>query len=224
MTNVLHERLISHFDPHSPEAEAYRTLRTNLQFSMLDGELHTLVITSSGPGEGKSTTAANLAITLAQTGRAVLLCDCDLRRPSQHQIFGVPNTAGLTSLLLDARLSDTVQDTGIEHLRLMTSGPIPPNPSELLESKRMEQVVRELASTCDIVIFDTPPIGAVTDAALLASRVDGVVLVVSSGQTPRDQAKRAKALLDKVKARVLGVVINNARPGTRDQYHYFSEQ
>jgi non-specific protein-tyrosine kinase len=202
-------------DPRSPEAEAYRTLRTNIQFSVLDKQLRTLLVTSAGPDEGKTTTAANLAITLAQTGRSVLLVDADLRRPGQHELFHLGNEIGLTTLVLGGALADTAQATDVEHLRVVTSGPVPPNPAELLDSQSMERVVQELAAQADYVVFDTPPVGAVTDAAVLASRVDGVVLVVSRGKTNKDQAKRAKALLERTKANVLGVVINNARSAGR---------
>jgi capsular exopolysaccharide synthesis family protein len=198
-------------DPRSPEAEAYRTLRTNIQFSVLDKPLRTLLVTSAGPDEGKTTTAANLAITLAQTGRTVILVDADLRRPGQHELFRLGNETGLTTLVLGGALAETVQSTNVEHLSVVTSGPIPPNPSELLDSRRMEGVVQDLAAQADYVVFDSPPVGAVTDAAVLASRVDGVVLVVSRGKTNKDQAKRAKALLERTKANVLGVVINNAK-------------
>jgi non-specific protein-tyrosine kinase len=216
------DRLITYSNPRSPVAEAYRQLRTNIQFSSLDNPIHTLLVTSTNPEEGKSTTLANLAITIAQSNKSVILVDCDLRRPSVHEIFGLRNTAGLTSMVIDdgPPLEDVLQDSGIPNLRIVTSGPLPPNPSELLGSHRMEEIVAKLRGEADYVLFDTPPIIAVTDAAVMASKVDGVILVIRAGRTKRDLAQKAKALLDKVNANLIGVVLNNVKYDTTVHQYY----
>ncbi len=210
------EELITLVDPKSPISEAYRTLRTNIQFSSLDKPLSTLLMTSTGPDEGKSTTLANLAVTFSQAGNRVILVDCDLRRPRLHEIFAVDNSVGLTTLFIEERALDfddkeTLKETSVPNLRVLTSGQLPPNPSELLSSQRMEKLIERLKSQADLVLFDSPPILAVTDAAVLARKVDGVLLVISAGKTKRDHAVKAKAMLEKVNAKVLGVVLNNAK-------------
>jgi non-specific protein-tyrosine kinase len=203
--------LVTLTDPRSPVAEAYRTLRTNIYFSSLDQSIHTLLVTSPAPNEGKSTTLANLAVTMAQAESRTILVDADLRRPSLHALFGVSNEIGLTTMFVDARTMQEppLQEVGVPNLMLLPSGPLPPNPAELLGSKRMEDALAALKARADIVLFDAPPVIAVTDAVVLGTRVDGVLLVVGAGQTKRDHAKRAKELLDKVKVRVIGVALNN---------------
>lgn len=203
--------LITLRDPGSAAAEAYRTLRTNIQFSSLDRPLHTLLVTSTAPDEGKSTTLANLAVTMAQAEQRVLVVDCDLRRPSLHSIFGVPNERGLTTAILEEGALP-LQSTSVPGLSLLTSGPLPPRPADLLGSRRMEALIARLRTEADIVLFDTPPVVAVTDAAVLAPRVDGVLLVLQAGHTRRDRAREARQMLEKVKAHIIGVVLNNARP------------
>jgi len=205
--------LITVADPRSPVSEAYRTLRTNLDFSSLDKPIKTMLVTSAGPEEGKSTVLANLAVTTAQTGRKVILVDCDLRRPTLHYIFNLKNDVGLTTMVVDdaAMESPPLQDTGVEGLQLVSSGPLPPNPSELLGSRRMEDIIADLLERADVVLFDAPPVVAVTDAAVLATKVDGVLLVVNAGGTKRDYARAAKARLEKVNANLLGAVLNNVR-------------
>jgi len=225
MANNRQESLITISNPRSPISEAYRTLRTNLEFSSLDKPLKTMVVTSAGPEEGKSTTLANLAVTLAQAEKKVILVDCDLRRPSQHEIFGVGNGVGLTSMVVDeeAFKNPPLQETPVPNLKLLPSGPLPPNPSELLGSRRMEEIIATLREKADLVLFDAPPIIAVTDAAVLASKVDGVLLVISAGTTKRDHAQRAKALLEKVNARLVGAVLNNVRMDIT-LHRYYAEQ
>jgi capsular exopolysaccharide synthesis family protein len=205
--------LITVADPRSPVSEAYRTLRTNLDFSSLDKPIKTMLVTSAGPEEGKSTVLANLAVTTAQTGRKVILVDCDLRRPTLHNIFNLKNDVGLTTMVVDgaAMESPPLQDTGVEGLQLVSSGPLPPNPSELLGSRRMEEIIAALLERADVVLFDAPPVVAVTDAAVLATKVDGVLLVINAGGTKRDYARAAKARLEKVNANLLGAVLNNIR-------------
>ncbi len=219
------ESLITLANPRSPASEAYRTLRTNLEFSSLDKTIRTMVVTSPGPEEGKSTTLANLAITIAQGGKRVILVDCDLRRPSQHTIFGVPNGAGLTTMVVEdqAMKEPPLQEIGVPDFWLLPSGPLPPNPSELLGSRRMEEIIAALLERADMLLFDVPPIIAVTDAAVLASKVDGVLLVFKAGGTKRDHAQRAKALLDKVNARLIGSVLNNVSFDV-SLHRYYAEQ
>ncbi len=202
--------LITLTDPRSPGAEAFRTLRTNLMFSSLDKPITTLLVTSPAPDEGKSITLANLAVTMAQGGRNTILVDCDLRRPHQHELFGVAQEPGLTTMLLENRDEPPLAKTGVENLWLLPTGPLPPNPADLLGSRRMESLIAGLKSRADIVLFDAPPVLAVTDAALLASKLDGVLLVVSAGQTKREHAQRAKDLLEKINVRLVGAVLTNA--------------
>ncbi|HWQ12818.1 MAG TPA: CpsD/CapB family tyrosine-protein kinase [Roseiflexaceae bacterium] len=213
--------LIALRDPRSPAAEAYRTLRTNIQFSSLDHPLHTLLATSTAPDEGKSTTLANLAVTMAQAEQRVILVDCDLRRPSLHTLFGLENDTGLTNMILAPEdAPPPLQETGVPGLSLLTSGPLPPRPADILGSRRMEQAIARLRSMADIVLFDTPPVIAVTDAAVLATRVDGVLLVFQAGKTRRDRARRTREVLEKVKANIVGVVLNGAE--LEQGYGYYS--
>jgi non-specific protein-tyrosine kinase len=210
--------IIAFTKPRSPHAEAYRTLRTNIQFSSVERPLRTLLVTSAGPDEGKSTTVANLAVVLAQADAKVIVVDGDLRRPAQHEIFNLRNTAGLTNLFLPAAGGGApaqaapdlpLLQTAIPNLWLLPSGPLPPNPAELLGSKRMDAILERIAARADIVILDSPPVVAVTDAAVLSAKVDGVLLVVGAGTVKRDLARKAKAQLETVNARVLGMVVNN---------------
>ena len=215
-------QLIAWLQARSPESEAYRTLRTNIQFSSVDKPVKTLLVTSSSPGEGKSTTAANLAVVLAQNGQRVILVDSDLRRPVLHKVFDVPNNAGLTTALLandPAQISAQLQPTEVDNLAVLTCGPIPPNPSELLGSHRMAGLVETLAGLADIVIFDSPPVLAVTDAAVLARQVDGVLLVVDAGHTKEHGLAAAAGELEKTGGNVLGVALN--RLDTRRGYNYY---
>jgi capsular exopolysaccharide synthesis family protein len=207
-------KLITLSDPRSPSAEAYRTLRTNLYFSSLDQALETLVVTSAAPGDGKSTTLSNLAVTMAQGERRTILADADLRQPSLHTIFGASNSQGLTNMAVeDDALSDPpLIETGVENLWLLPSGPLPPNPAEILGSRRMEEIIDALKSRADIVLFDAPPAIAVTDAAVLGTKVDGVLLIIRAGKTRREHASRAKELLERVNVRIVGAVLNNATP------------
>lgn len=216
-------KLVTVTQPRSPTSEAYRMLRTNLQFSEVDRPLQTLMITSANPEEGKSLTAANVAVVLAQAGRRVTLIDADLRRPTQHQIFKLNNARGLTTILLDTNvtLPDVVQNTTIENLKVMPSGPIPPNPSELLGSKRMGYLINALQKQSDVVIFDSPPVLAVADAGVLATRLDGVLLVVDAGHTRRPLARRAREALTAVNAHVLGVMLNRVDAKAKGYGYYY---
>lgn len=221
MAEKLNE-LITISEPRSPISEAYRTLRTNLDFASLDQALKTLVVTSAGVGEGKSTTLANLAVVSAQAGRKVMLVDADLRRPTLHQIFGLDNGVGLTTVMMDetALASPPLQGTSIEGLKVLTSGPLPPNPAELMGSRRMEDVIAALAEQADQVFFDTPPVVAVTDAAVLATKVDGVLLVISAGKTRREYASTAVQRLEQISARLVGTVLTNVEMGAGFKGYY----
>lgn len=218
-------KLICLYDPQSPIAEAYRTLRTNIQYAGVNKEIKSLMVTSAGPEEGKTTTIANLAVAVAQTDKKVLLIDGDLRKPNIHRSFQVSNRVGLTNLLIrQAQLDYVIQKMpGIE-LYLLTSGPVPPNPAELLGSQRMKELLEELKAQYDMVLIDTPPLLAVTDAQLLASYVDGVLLVLGSGKVLRDHAKKAKALLDHVGANVVGAVLNKKQMDSESYYYYYYEE
>ena len=214
-------KLIVHEDPKSPISEAYRTLRTNLQFAKINSELRTIMFTSSGPAEGKSTTIANVAVALAQSGRSIILVDCDLRKPVQHRIFGKRNK-GVTNILVDDSPAETfLQDTEIDNLRILPSGPIPPNPSELLSSAKMAELLDELKGMADLVLIDAPPTIAVTDAAVMAVKVDGIVLVIDSTSVRPEMAQKAKDLLVKANGHILGVILNRVEIEEEHAYYYY---
>lgn len=218
--------LVTLTDPRSPVAEAYRSLRTNLAFARPDEVLHTLLVTSPAPDEDKSTTLANLAVVSAQGGRRIVVVDCDLRRPVQHSLFGLPNDRGVTSALVDdGVLADLpLQLTDVPGLEVLTSGPVPPNPAELLGARRMTTLIERLAERADLLLFDAPPVVAVTDAAVLAPQLDGVLLVLAAGQSRRDHTVRARELLDKVGARVIGVVLAGVVPDAAAYGYYGTEK
>lgn len=220
----LKRSLITNNDPKSPISEQYRTIRTNIQFSSVDKEFRTIVVTSSGPGEGKSTTIANLAVVFAQQGKKVLLVDADLRKPTVHYTFNLINTFGLTNVLTrQSELKDVVKESLEKNLYVLSSGPIPPNPAELLGSKAMEHFMKEVVEEFDMVLFDAPPLLAVTDGQVLASKCDGAILVVSSGKTETEQAVKAKELLDAANSHIIGVVLNNKKMQNAHQYYYYGE-
>jgi capsular exopolysaccharide synthesis family protein len=215
--------------PKSSIAEAYRVLRTNIQFAALDNPATSLLVTSTSPQEGKSTTLANLGVAIAQGGKRTLLVDTDMRRPTIHKLFGLTNKQGLTNLLLTDRpdIGGTAQATSIPNLYVLTSGPHPPNPAELLASKRMDALVALFKESYEVILYDSPPLLAVADAAILASKVHEVVLVVDCGRTRSDASKRAKETLDKTGAKFLGVVLNRLtmrRPGYGYYYYYYSSE
>jgi capsular exopolysaccharide synthesis family protein len=212
--------LVAESDPQSPASEAYRTLRTNLAFAALDARRKTLVVTSATVGEGKTTTAANFAVVLAQADARVCLIDSDLRRPSLHRVFGLTNERGLTtSLLEDLPFGKVAQPTRIPNLSVLTSGPLPPNPSELVGSKRMGDLLAGARADFDMVICDTPPLISVGDGVALAAQVDGVILVVQGGKVPHDVVRRVVDQLEAVKGRIVGVLLNRVDL-RRDGYAY----
>ena len=218
--------LITITRPSSVIAEQFRTIRTNIQFSMVDQDLKTIVITSAGPGAGKSTISANLAVTFASQGKKVLLVDADMRKPTVHKTFRLPNHDGLTTLLTekDVNISDIVHRAPTEGLSIITSGVIPPNPSELLASKRMDKLINELEQIFDLIIFDMPPVVAVTDAQVMASKVDGTVFVIPKGLTDKDMVLKSKDLLDKVHANVIGAIFNRVEISGDNYYYYYGEK
>jgi len=205
-----------------PVAEAYRMLRTNVQFSTLDKPAQTLLVTSANPGEGKSTTVANLALVMAQAGKRVIAVDSDLRRPTLHRLFGVENATGLTTLLLSPgpEMNGCVKPTAFDNLWVLPSGPQPPNPSELLGSRRLDSVLQSLKQSADIIVMDSPPALAVTDASILAARVDGTLLVVDSGRTRAGSLQRATEALGRAKTNLLGAVLNKLTHRGHDYYYY----
>lgn len=212
--------VISFDNPKSRAAEAFRTLRTNIQFSSFDDTLKTIVITSSTPAEGKTTVLTNLAVTFAQSGSKVLVIDCDLRKPSIHKKLALSNAEGLTNILVqNKKIEECLKVTEQQNLFVLTSGPTPPNPSELLGSKKMKAIIREFEDIFDYILIDAPPLLAVTDAQVLSTISNGVILITSFGQTEKNAVIKSKDLLDKVGAKLLGVVLNKI-PEKEDSYYY----
>ena len=213
--------MLSH--PRSAAAEAYRTLRTNVQFARGEPAVQSMLITSGGPDEGKSAAAANLAVALAQADQSVVLIDGDLRRPVQHGIFDLPKQPGLSDILKNDGPTDAhLQTTSLSKLSFLASGSDSPNPAELLASARMGHILDTVKQHADYIVIDSPPVVLVTDAAILATKVDGVLLVLTLGKVRRDVARKAKTLLENVQARILGVVINNSNHDSRDLRNYYN--
>lgn len=212
--------IISHKNPKSIIAESVKILRTNLQFSNVDGNLKTVMVTSSVPGEGKSFTSSNLAVAFAQLGMKVLVVDCDMRRGTQHKQFTVSNTNGLSDLLIDstAELVKYVKPTSIENLFVVTAGTVPPNPSELLSSKSFERFVEIVREVYDMVIFDLPPVTVVPDAAIVATKVDKTVIVSRIKVTPMEELEKTKKMLENVGANIAGVVVNGVKTSSKKYY------
>ena len=234
--------LIAAINPFSTTAEQYRKIRTNIEFSSADKKIKSVVITSSGPSEGKSTTAANLASIFANTGSRVLLVDADLRKPSVALSFKIPNVNGLSNYLTEGNsvsgsftsesmymtqgssaIDNRLIETNTENLYLMPSGPTPPNPSELLRSQRMQELVKILEDSFDLVIFDMPPVVTVTDAQILSAYVDGTILVIRERATKKQAIIEAKKLLDMVQAKIIGVIYNGKKQGEDSYYYYGTE-
>lgn len=207
-------------EPKSIAAEAYRTLRTNIQYSSFDKEIRSIVVTSSEPGEGKSTVTGNLALSFAQEEKSVILIDCDLRRPTVHKNFKLSNEAGLSEVIVGkAKLEDAIQPYN-ENLHVITSGKIPPNPAEMLSSNVMTNLIKALKEKYDMVLLDSAPLQAVTDAQILSTKVDGTVFVVRAERTKTDSVKESKSLLDQVGANIVGTVLH-ATTATKGKYYYY---
>ena len=208
------DRLTTLSEPRSASAEAFRSLRTNLMFSSVDKPIHTLLITSPARDDHKSVTLANLAVTFAQGGNRTIVVDADLRQPKQHEIWGTDNRWGLTNMMVDdSAISDPpLCATSIDNLQIVPTGELPPNPADLLSGKRMDEIIRALKARADYVLFDSPPVLAATDAALLGIKLDAALLVVRAGDTRRDHTAQARQALERVHVRIVGAVLTNA-PG-----------
>jgi capsular exopolysaccharide synthesis family protein len=223
--NINERELFSHIQPKSAIAEAFRTMRTNISFSALKGSNKIILITSPGAEEGKSTIVANLAVVMAQAQTRVLIVDCDLRKPVMHDCFSLNKSSGLTNLLVqDLEPEEVISSTEVMRLNVIASGPIPPNPSELLGSVKMAEFLARVAQQYDIVLLDTPPVIAVTDAVLLAPMVDSVLLVLKTGETRIDMAKEARDRLRNAGTKRIGIVLNESELHDIGYYrsHYFS--
>lgn len=226
MSKILN-KIISVRNPKSPISECYRGIRTSIQFSNLDQDMKVINVTSSMQNEGKSTVIANLAVNFANLDKKVLLLEGDLRNPSVHRMFNISNINGLTDVLLNNKaFADCVHCTEVKNLHILTCGPIPPNPSEILSSNKMKEFITSLKEYYDYIFIDTPPIGIVTDAGIISTYSDGCIFVVGSKQCDIEMAKYAKERLEKVGANIIGAVLNKfeAEGGSYNYYNYYYEQ
>lgn len=212
--------IVSHKNPKSIISESIKILRTNLQFSNVDGALKTIMITSSIQGEGKSFTASNLAVSFAALGVKTLIVDCDMRRGVQHKQFGTTNTNGLSDLLIDPIFDYTkyIKQSNVDYLDIITAGTVPPNPSELLSSKSFEKFLSDMKERYDIIILDLPPVTVVPDASIVATKVDKTVLVARVKVTPREELEKTKKMLENVNAKIAGVVLNGVKTSAKKYY------
>ncbi|QCX34859.1 CpsD/CapB family tyrosine-protein kinase [Caloramator sp. E03] len=213
--------LITINNPKSVVSEAYRTLRTNIQFSSFDKNIKTIVVTSSGPGEGKSTVSSNLSAVLSQGDNKILLIDCDMRKPKIHKIFNLSNEIGLTNLLLGEINFENAVVKIDKNLFVLPCGTRPPNPAEIIASSKMQNFIESLKEQFNYIIIDTPPILMVTDAQILSKYADGTLLVVSSGEADKNAAVKSKELLLKVDAKILGVILNKIDTSRKGYYGYY---
>ena len=212
--------LITLAQPRSAASEAYRSLRTNLMFSSVEDPIRTLLVTSAARDDQKSITLANLAVTFAQGGNKTILVDADLRQPKQQEIWGISKGRGLSAMMLDdSAISDPpLQGSEVDNLQIVTAGDLPPNPADLLGGKRMDAIIAALKGRADYVLFDSPPILAATDAALLGIKLDGALLAIRAGDTRRDHTAQARQALERVHVRIVGAVLTNAPRENRIAY------
>ncbi|MGI6376311.1 MAG: polysaccharide biosynthesis tyrosine autokinase [Anaerolineae bacterium] len=217
------EGLVTVRSPGSPSVEPFRVLRINVQYSSVDAPLRTVLVTSPGPSEGKSTILSNLAVVYAEAGQRVVIADTDLRRPVQHVIFGLKNDRGLSDLVRDRELAlaDCLQPGPVENLRVLCAGAVPPNPTQVLASQRMQEVLTALRAETDVLLLDSAPVLAAADASLLSTHVDGVILVADAGRTRRSMAKQAVEELHRAQANLVGLVLNRVVPRRSGSYYYY---
>lgn len=214
--------MITVASPKSINTEQFNTIRTNIQFSSADKKYKSLMVTSATMSEGKSTVAANLAVSFARQGNRVILIDADLRRPTINATFSISNPCGLTNYLTDhnTHLQDIIYNTSVSNLCVVPSGPVPPNPSELIGSKRMEDLTKLLSEKSDIILYDAPPVLSVTDAQILSRMVDGTVLVVRANKAEIDEVKETISLIKHVRGHILGSIVNDVK-GSSGGYGYY---
>lgn len=222
-TNMNSKNLITLSDPHSMVSESYKMFRTNLSYLNIDQEKKVILFTSTTSEEGKTTSIANTAISFAQAGKKVLLIECDLRKARVHELFRLPQEPGLTNMLVDKKgLSEVIQiKSEISNLHILTSGPLPPNPSEMLSSHLFEKLILEARADYDMILIDAPPVLSVTDAAIISKVVDGVVLIIAYKETKKEAAKKAQKTLNKVNAHILGVLMTKAEIKKNSSYYYY---
>ena len=213
--------LIVESRPKSAEAEAYKTLRTNVQYSSISKKIKTLLVTSADSKDGKSTVCSNLGVTFSQNGQSVIILDCDFRKPSIHKFFNISNSAGITDILLgEQKLEETIQHYN-SNTDILTAGNIPPNPSEILGSQSMINLLSFLSERYDIVIIDSPPVGVVTDAQIISASVDGTLVVIRAEETKAKRVTEAVNLLKKVDANIIGMVLNEAQTINKSYSDYY---
>lgn len=217
------DRIYSLEDPKSVVSEAFRSLRTNIQYANIDKNIKAILLTSTIQREGKSMVSSNLAYSMAESGKKTLIIDCDMRKPRIHKVFSISNIEGLTNILMDEAINSEVihKMAGSENLYILPSGPIPPNPAELLGSNKMKDFIGKLRETFDMVIIDSPPLALVTDAAIISTIVDGTILIVEAGDTKIDAVKHSKEVLDKLGSKILGVVLNKIPLNENEYYQYY---
>ncbi len=216
------QNLVTILNPNSTVSEVYRVIRANLDFMGVDEPIRSMVVTSSMPGEGKTVTGANFAIVNAQAGRRTIIVDADLRKPMMHRVFQLSNQTGVTSVLIkQSELTSAIQHTKVENLDVLTSGALPPNPAEVVGSKAMKELIKQLTEMYDLVIVDSPPVLSVADARLLGQEVNGVLFVVSAHQVSKVALKKAKESLDLVGVKIIGTILNKKKLTKSENYYYY---
>lgn len=215
-------QLISHQHNKSVLTEEYRTIRTNIQFASFEQEVKTILVTSTNPNEGKSLTCINLAIIFATDNKRILYVDTDMRKPTGHKMLKLVNVHGISSYLAGQKsIEEIIQPTHINNLSIITAGPIPPNPAEMLGSSKMKEFIAEIRPHFDLIFFDSPPILAVTDAPILAKQLDASIMVIHAKKTDRSLAQQAKKKLETANPRILGAILNNKKAKMRKSYYTY---